>query len=192
MNYSNDGSSLSVRSFLCKYWQRIPFLVIYYCFARFLPNSTFPVFGKCSKKFRALICSHIFEYSGNNINIERNVKFGSGVRIRIGTNSGIGKNSTVCSDIEIGDNVLMGPNCFFLSSNHAFRNKNQTIKSQGYQGRKKTIIGSDVWIGRECLFTPGRFVADGTVIAARTCVCKDFDPYSIIGGNPSRKIGERE
>ena len=68
-----------------------------------------------------------------------------------------------------------------LSTHHAARTP-----------RKKTIIGNDVWIGRECMFTPGRTIADGTIIAARTLVCKDFEAYSIIGGNPSRKIGERE
>lgn len=177
---------------LLKYWNRIPFLLIYYIFARYLPNSTFPFLGKLSKRFRGFLCKHIFDYCGKNINIERMVMFGSGFKIRIGTNSGIGSHSTVCSDIEIGRDVLMGPHCFFLTFNHSFRDKFKTIKSQGYQERKKTIIGDDVWIGRECLFTPGRNVATGTVIAARTCVCKDFETYSIIGGNPSRKIGQRE
>lgn len=104
----------------------------------------------------------------------------------------MGINCTVCSDIVIGDNVMMGPKCFFLTFNHAFKEKSRTIRSQGYQDRKKTVIGNDVWIGRECLFTPGRTVSDGTVVAARTVVCKDFESYSIIGGNPSRKIGQRE
>ena len=152
----------------------------------------FPVFGKSSRALRYFLCKRIFDYCGENVNIERNVTFGSGFRIRIGDNSGIGINCTVCSDIQIGDNVLMGPDCFFLTFNHSFKDKNRTIKSQGYQPRKKTLIGNDVWIGRECLFTPGRKIADGTVIAARTLVCKDFEAYSIIGGNPSRKIGERE
>lgn len=173
-------------------WKKFPFLFLYYSIGRFLPNSMFPIFGKPSKKFRYFLCKHIFEYCGKNVNIERKVIFGSGFKIRIGDNSGIGIGSTVCSDIEIGDNVLMGPKCFFLTFNHSFRDKNKTIKSQGYQERKKTVIGDDVWIGREVLFTPGRTVSDGTVIAARTVVCKDFEPYSIIGGNPSRKIGERE
>lgn len=176
---------------LIRYWRRVPYLILYYSIAQFLPGSTFPLIGRVAKKIRYFLCKNVFEYCGTNVNVERRVIFGSGFRIRIGHNSGIGSRSTVCSDIWIGDNVLMGPKCFFLTFNHAFRDKTQTIKSQGYQHRKHTTIGNDVWIGRECLFTPGRVVSDGTVIAARTLVCKDFEPYSIIGGNPSRKIGER-
>ena len=187
-----NSSNTPPLSLLAQYWKRVPFLTLYYMFGRWLPNSTFPIIGKLSKNIRVYLCRNIFDYCGKNVNVERNVVFGSGFRIRIGNNSGIGANSTVCSDIVIGDNVLMGPKCFFLTFNHSFRDKNKTVKQQGYQPRKKTVIGNDVWIGREVLFTPGRTVADGTVIAARTVVCKDFEEYSIIGGNPSRKIGERE
>ncbi len=189
MSYSVNTNQQSI---LSKYWRRVPFLALYYFIGQWLPNSTVPLIGKFSKSVRYMLCRRIFDYCGTNVNVERRVLFGSGFRIKIGNNSGIGMHSTVCSDIEIGDNVLMGPRCFFLTFNHSFRDKTRTIKSQGYQGRKKTKIGNDVWIGREVMFTPGRTVADGTVVAARTLVCKDFGPYSIIGGNPSRKIGERE
>lgn len=193
--YSADPpkpATIGVGHIIKNYWKRIPFLMLYYCIGRWLPASTTFIFGKPSKLFRRFLCRHIFDYCGKNVNIERNVLFGSGFRIRIGDNSGMGINCVVCSDIEIGNDVLMGPGCFFLTFNHSFRDKSRTVKSQGYQYRKKTVIGNDVWIGRESMFTPGRRIADGTVIAARTLVCKDFEPYSVIGGNPSRKIGERE
>ena len=177
---------------LHKYWKRVPFLILYYGVARYMPVSYFPVFGKLAKGFRFFCCKRIFEYCGKNVNVERKALFGSGFNVRIGDNSGIGINCTVPSDIIIGDNVLMGPNVFILSRNHEFHDKTKTIKAQRYQDRKKTIIGNDCWIGREVLFTPGRTVADGTVVAARTCLCKDFPAYSIIGGNPARLIGERQ
>lgn len=187
-----SSANTSPVNLLRVYWKRVPFLAMYYTIGRYLPNSMFPLLGRPAKAFRRFLCRHIFDYCGNNINVERNVVFGSGFRIRIGNNSGIGVNCTVTSDIQIGDNVLMGPECFFLTFNHSFRDKTKTVKEQGYQPRKQTVIGNDVWIGRECLFTPGRKVADGTVIAARSLVCKGFEPYSIIGGNPAKKIGERE
>lgn len=172
--------------------KKLFFMTIYYIFLKWLPDSMFPIFGNLFKSLRYHCCKQIFTYCGKNVNIEKGVVFGCGFDVEIGDNSGIGINSVVPSDIKIGDNVLMGPQCFVLYFNHAFMDKSKTIKEQGYLGRQKTIIGDDVWIGREVLFTPGRTVADGSVIAARTCLTKDFPPYSIVGGNPSRLIKYRE
>lgn len=54
-----------------------------------------------------------------------------------------------------------------------------------------TIIGNDVWFGRECLIMPGVKIGDGAIIAARSVVVKDIKPYSIVGGNPARVIRKR-
>lgn len=176
---------------LLENWKKIPFLILYYGLCRWLPSSMFPVLGKLFLWMRYFCCKRIFEYCGRNVNVERGVLFGSGFKVRIGDNSGIGINCVVPSDVEIGNNVLMGPSCFMLYMNHRFEDKRTTIKSQGYSSRLKTKIGNDVWIGREVLFTPGRTVSDGTVIAARTCLCKDFPEYSVVGGNPVKLIKMR-
>lgn len=54
-----------------------------------------------------------------------------------------------------------------------------------------TIIGNDVWIGRECVIMPGVKVGDGSIIATRSVVTKDIEPYSIVGGNPAHFIKKR-
>jgi len=54
-----------------------------------------------------------------------------------------------------------------------------------------TVIGNDVWIGYEALFLPGVRVGDGAVIAARSVVTADVEPYTIVGGNPARPIRRR-
>ncbi|MFY1613224.1 acyltransferase [Macellibacteroides fermentans] len=171
---------------------KLIWLALYYGFARWLPESYSPL-GKLlrSRQIRYIICKNIFLKCGKNVNIERGSNFGSGFEIEIGDNSGIGINCTCASNLKIGSNVLMGPQCFFLAFNHNFMDKSISIKEQGYSEKMVTTIGDDVWIGREALFTPGRTIADGTVIAARTCVCKDFPAYSVIGGNPSRLIKTR-
>lgn len=168
------------------------YLLCYYLVGRYLPNKGFPIIGLLCMRFRAYLCRHIFAHCGNNINVQRMVYFGSGTSIKMGNNSGIGAYSHIPPDLEIGDNVMMGPKCYFLRGNHSFRDKTRPMIEQGLQANKKTVLGNDIWIGREVLFTPGRTVADGTVIAARTVVCKDFESYSIIGGNPARIIGFRE
>ncbi len=63
---------------------------------------------------------------------------------------------------------------------------------QGFSPAKPTVIGSDVWIGRDVLMTPGRRISDGTIIAGGCVLTKDFPEYSIVGGNPSRLIRSRK
>lgn len=55
-----------------------------------------------------------------------------------------------------------------------------------------TVIGNDVWIGRNALLTPSvRVVGDGAIIAAGAVVTKDIPPYAIVGGNPAKVIRYR-
>jgi len=138
-----------------------------------------------------LCCRNIFEYCGKNVNIERRVYFGGGKKIRIGDNSGIGIHCVVPSDILIGDNVMMGPKCYILDANHKFSRTDIPMIFQGHSERKQTIIENDVWIARQVLISPGRYVKKGTIVAAGCVLTKDFDEFSIVGGNPSRLIRER-
>ena len=54
-----------------------------------------------------------------------------------------------------------------------------------------TVIGSDVWIGREGIIMPGVKIGDGAIIAAYSVVVKDVPAYTVYGGNPARFIKER-
>ena len=54
-------------------------------------------------------------------------------------------------------------------------------------------IGSDVWIGSDCVFkcsNPKKplIIGDGAVIASDSVVVKNVPPYAIVGGNPAKII----
>ena len=63
---------------------------------------------------------------------------------------------------------------------------------QGYQESLTLTIEDDVWIGRDVLIMPGRTISQGSIIAGGCVLTKDFPPYSIVGGNPSRLIKSRK
>lgn len=63
---------------------------------------------------------------------------------------------------------------------------------QGMTEKKITRIGNDVWIGRNVYMTPGRIIADGTIVAMASVLTKDFPPYSVVGGNPAKLIKSRK
>lgn len=178
------GKKVSVLQCLC--------LLMYYGIARHLPASTNRVFGRLCKTIRFHLVRHIFKQCGKNVNVEKGASFESGLDLSIGDNSGIGINCSVGSNTIIGNDVMMGPNCCFLTRNHAFSRIDIPINQQGFQEKKQTIIGNDCWIGRDVLATPGRIIADHSIIAAGCVLSKDFPPYSIVGGNPSRLLSNRE
>ena len=55
-----------------------------------------------------------------------------------------------------------------------------------------TVVGNDVWIGRDVLMMPGRTISDGSIIAGGCVLTKDFPEYSVVGGNPSKLIKSRK
>ncbi len=54
-----------------------------------------------------------------------------------------------------------------------------------------TVIGNDVWIGYDSLLMPGVHVGNGAIIAAKSVVVKDVEPYAVVGGNPAQEIRRR-
>ena len=54
-----------------------------------------------------------------------------------------------------------------------------------------TVIGNDVWIGRESVIMPRVHIGDGAIIAAYSVVTKDVPLYTVAGGNPARVIKDR-
>lgn len=169
-------------------------LCCYYGVCYWLPTSCTPphFVGRFFRRLRGAVCRRIFKSAGKDINIERKAFFGLGTGIVIGDYSGIGPNCHVPSDTVIGNYVMMAPNCYILNRNHRVDNLDTPMVMQGDTERKTTVIGDDVWIGRNVLMTPGRHISNGTIIAAGCVLCKDFPAYSIVGGNPSRLIKSRK
>lgn len=147
--------------------------------------------GGVGKKARYFCCKHIFEYCGKNVNIERGASFESGEHIRIGDNSGIGINAVIPDGTHIGNNVMMGPDCYVFSRNHRFDRTDIPMCQQGVTEKYPLIIDDDVWIGQSVTIMPGRHISQGSIIAACSVLTKDYPEYSVVGGNPARIIKNR-
>jgi acetyltransferase-like isoleucine patch superfamily enzyme len=107
---------------------------------------------------------------------------------------GLALNSGVFLDgrggLELGANVLIGPNAVVLSTRHRFDDPALPISAQGVE-LAPTAIGDDVWIGANAVVLAGVRVASGTVVAAGAVVASDTEAWSIVGGVPARVIGAR-
>lgn len=126
-----------------------------------------------------LICTGVIRNLGEGIIIHDNVGLNS--RVYLGGQGGI----------EIGENVIIGPDVKIFSENHNFANKEILIKEQG-ETRKGVKIGSDCWIGSSSIILDGVNLGNGCVVAAGSVVTKSFLPFSVIGGVPAKIIKLRE
>lgn len=62
---------------------------------------------------------------------------------------------------------------------------------EAWPNRGDTTVGSDVWIGYGCTIMPGVTIEDGAIIATRSVVTRDVEPYQVVGGNPAQPIRYR-
>jgi serine acetyltransferase len=114
----------------------------------------------------------------SNILASRNIKRGSNA------NPGMmgGCFIEASNGIVFGSNVLIGPNVCIVSANH---NADDYSK---YDIDEPITIGSNVWIGANCVVVPGVAIGSNVIIGAGSVVTRDIEDNCIAAGNPCRRI----
>lgn len=107
----------------------------------------------------------------------------------LGENVYIGSNCTI-GMASIGADVLLGSNVDIPSgkSQHGFDDPDTPIRLQA-GAFERIRIGSDVWVGNGSIILAD--VGEHAVVAAGGVVVKLVEPWTIVGGNPARVIGQR-
>ena len=169
------------------------YLALYLIFLKHLPatNGAIPM-RSLIRRMRSSVGKHLFDSCGKNINIEKGADFGKGDGIKIGDNSGLGINCYVRGPLEIGNDVMMGPDVLIFTQNHQTADTEIPMREQGMAPLKPVVIGDDVWIGARVCILPGVTIGQGAVIGACAVVSKDVPAYSVAEGNPARVVKKRK
>ena len=131
---------------------------------------------------RCLIWSHTHIDSPSKLTLGNNVSINRYCILHAG------------GEIEIGNDVLIGPNVTIYSQNHNYTYSATPIYKQGYTC-KKVQIGNNVWIAANATILPGVTIGDNAVIGANTLVNKNIEKGTLVAGNPCRvikKIGKND
>jgi len=142
-------------------------------------------------RVRGFLARHMLDDCGEDVNIEKGAWFGSGRGVRVGNRSAIGLDCLVIGPLTIGDDVMMGPRCCILGSNHRTDSLTVPMTQQGFLVDAPVSIEDDVWIGANVTILPGRTIGQGSIVGAGAVVTKDVPAYSVVGGNPARIIKSR-
>lgn len=92
--------------------------------------------------------------------------------------------------IEIGENVLLGPNITIISETHIFDRVDLPIKNQGIKALP-VKIEDGVWIGTNVIVLGGVTIGKDSIIGASSLVNKNIPPRSIAFGIPAKPVRER-
>lgn len=88
--------------------------------------------------------------------------------------------------VKIGDHVVISQDTWICTASHDISSSSMKLIT------KPVEIGSQVWIAAHCKILPGVKIGDGAVIAAGSVVCRDVEPWTVVGGNPAKFIKRRE
>ncbi|MFR9805650.1 acyltransferase [Pseudonocardia sp. RS010] len=108
--------------------------------------------------------------------------------------------------ISIGSNTIIGNDCFFDGRRGVTIGDNVNISGHVQiftlehdpQDRSfattggPVSIGSRAYIATRSIILPGVAIGEGSVVAAGAVVTKDVPAFTIVGGIPARKIGDRD
>lgn len=143
-----------------------------------------------SHKIRNFLYRHVFHmeigknvliYGGSEVRSPQNIKIGDGTII--GDDSKLdGRNG-----ITIGRNVNFSTGVWIWTEQHNAQCPNFSCINEG----APVIIGDRAWVSCRTVILPGVTIGEGAIIAAGAVVTKDVEPFTIYGGIPAKKIGER-
>lgn len=109
-------------------------------------------------------------------------------------------------NIEIGKDTHIGDNCFLdgrnkikignhvdIASQVLIYNEEHNLSSDQFEATNAPVeIGDYAFIGPRAIILPGVKIGKGAVVAANAVVTKDVPEFTIVGGVPAIKIGERK
>lgn len=90
------------------------------------------------------------------------------------------------NDVQIGDQIFMAPFASIIDNDRHEVGHGAVL----YKG--PTIVGNNVWLGRNAAVMSGVTVGDGSVIGVNSVVTRDIPPNSFAAGAPARAIRKLE
>lgn len=132
-----------------------------------------PFLRSCGKGLMVPWRTYIF--NPNKLSVGRNVY--------LGYNSYFGQ-----GEIEIHDNVLIGPFVSITASNHV-SDESESFRNSEYL-EKKIVIKSNCWIGAHSCILAGVTIGTSAIVAAGSVVTKDVPDFTVVGGAPAKVLKE--
>ena len=178
--------------------------IYYWCFRVFIAE---PLFKAYCRSYGRNVRTDVFIHwvqgrgdliVGDNVLIDGKCTFTFAARfgrptLIVGSGTGIGHN---CG-FTVGKKITIGAHCRIAAGVWMFDSYGHPSDPQArLENRppaehevKPIVVADNVWIGGRAVIFPGVTIGEGSIVSACAVVTSDVAPYSIVAGNPARRIG---
>lgn len=124
---------------------------------------------------------------GRYSTIRHGAKIRAPWKIEIGKNTIIGDGAILDGrrGLKIGDNVNFSTGVWVWTLQHDLNSPDFDVEGG------PVLIDDYTWVSCRTTILPNIHIGSGAVIAAGSVVTKDVMPFTVVGGVPAKKIGER-
>lgn len=138
-------------------------------------------------RFRGWLASHFLGSCGKNLRLGRNITFYNPSGLTLGSNVYVAYGCWFMAGerITIEDDVIFGPYCVVVSSNHA---RLERSFRYGKPALEPIHISSGTWIAAHVTITAGARVGRGTLIAANSVIRGEIPDNVLAAGQPAKVI----
>ncbi|WP_330164985.1 acyltransferase [Catellatospora vulcania] len=109
--------------------------------------------------------------------------------VQLGDHTSLNPYAVVRGPVRLGSGVRVGAHASLVGFNHS-ADPDKPIHQQPIVA-KGVVVGDDVWIGSNAIVLDGVTIGDHAVIGAGAVVTKDVAAWSVMVGNPARRIRDR-
>lgn len=128
--------------------------------------------------------------------------------LNAGEGTSIYDSSVIMGNVQIGENVWIGPftlldgsggelvigdYCSISAGTQIYTHDTVKYALSGGKIKKEiasTYIGKQCYIAPDCIISKGVHIGDNSIVAANSFVNKSFPPNAIIAGTPAKNIGQ--
>lgn len=123
-------------------------------------------------------------------NVAGGYRDGEGVFLGKGTFVGSGCEFNITSSITVGEQCLIASGCRFIDHNHG--TAVAAVMKDQVEDESPITIGSNVWIGVNCVVLKGVSIGDGAIVAAGSVVTRSLPGMGVYAGVPAKLLRVRE
>ncbi len=109
--------------------------------------------------------------------------------VQLGDHTSLNPYAVVRGPVCLGSGVRIGAHASLVGFNHS-TDADAPIHSQPIVA-KGIVVGDDVWIGSNAIILDGVTVGEHSIIGAGAVVTKDVPAWSVMVGNPARRVRDR-